>query len=65
MAWEVRILVCVVRQAVDARIRKTSCRICAGYDIPDRWQDGHVFSLVAQPDSGNILAGCCSDGSLR
>ncbi|CAK0783444.1 hypothetical protein CVIRNUC_006643 [Coccomyxa viridis] len=36
-----------------------------GYDIPTRWQPGHVFSLVAQPESGGILAGCCSDGSLR
>lgn len=39
--------------------------MCAGYDIPTRWQPGHVFSLVAQPESGGILAGCCSDGSLR
>ena len=24
-----------------------------------------MFSMVAQPESGSILAGCCSDGSLR
>ena len=38
---------------------------CAGYDIPERWQEGYVFSMVAQPEHGSILAGCCSDGSLR
>lgn len=33
--------------------------------IPERWQPGYVFSLVAQPDGGRMLGACCSDGSVR
>lgn len=32
--------------------------------VPERWQQGYVFSVRSQP-GGPLLAAACSDGSLR
>jgi WD40 repeat protein len=36
----------------------------AAGDIPQRWQEGLLFGVAAQPD-GPLVAAACSDGNLR
>ena len=33
--------------------------------MPERWQDGHIFSLEAMPNGGPLAAAACSDGAVR
>lgn len=33
--------------------------------MPERWQDGHIFSLETMPNGGHLAAAACSDGAVR